>query len=72
MAVTRVFYYLAPPSHLKKVVGPLLRLLPVSKEVERAVLANIAIIVDEDPVRIEKLSLIRPIVLMKSTVFILL
>ncbi|KAL5526852.1 APL6 [Sanghuangporus sanghuang] len=44
MTVTRIFYYLAPPSQLSKVVGPLLRLLHLSKEVERVVLANLLII----------------------------
>ncbi|KAL5503884.1 APL6 [Sanghuangporus vaninii] len=44
MTVTRLFYYLAPPSQLSKVVGPLLRLLHLSKEVERVVLANLLII----------------------------
>ena len=41
MTVTRVFFYLAPRAHLDKVVGPLLRLLPISKEIERVTLANL-------------------------------
>ncbi|KAL5485750.1 APL6 [Sanghuangporus weigelae] len=44
MTVTRIFYYLAPPSQLNKVVGPLLRFLHLSKEIERVVLANLLII----------------------------
>ncbi|KAI0749854.1 adaptin N terminal region-domain-containing protein [Daedaleopsis nitida] len=43
LAVARVFYYLAPPSDLPKIVPPLLRLLHVSPEVERVVLTNLAL-----------------------------
>ncbi|KAI5121230.1 hypothetical protein M0805_007237 [Coniferiporia weirii] len=49
MAVARVFFYLAPPSQLVKVVSPLLRLLPTSKEVERVVLAYLVVITREAP-----------------------
>ncbi|EJD06497.1 uncharacterized protein FOMMEDRAFT_131430 [Fomitiporia mediterranea MF3/22] len=49
MAVSRVFFYLSPPSQVNKLVGPLLRLLSVSKEVEAVVLANILIIMHEYP-----------------------
>lgn len=51
MAVARVFFYLAPSSQLDKVVSPLLRLLPLSKEIERVVLANLIILIQESPVR---------------------
>ncbi|KAH9945480.1 adaptin N terminal region-domain-containing protein [Epithele typhae] len=43
LAVARVVYYLAPAAELPKTVPPLLRLLHVSTEVERVVLANLAI-----------------------------
>ena len=43
LAVARVFYYLAPETELPKIVPPLLRLLHVSPEVERIVLANLVI-----------------------------
>ena len=41
MAVTRAFYYIALPSQHHKIVHPLLRLLALSPEVERVVLAYI-------------------------------
>lgn len=41
MSVARVFYYLAPPSQHHKMVRPLLRLLAMSLEAERVVLAYI-------------------------------
>lgn len=41
MSVARVFYYLALPSRHHKMVQPLLRLLAMSLEVERVVLAYI-------------------------------
>lgn len=41
MSVARVFYYLALPSQHHKIVHPLLRLLAMSLEVERVVLAYI-------------------------------
>ena len=52
MTVSRVFFYLAPPSQLSKIVTPLLRLLPISKEISRITLANLSIIIDEIPVSI--------------------
>ena len=51
MSVTRAFYYLALPSQHHKVVRPLLRLLPVSPEVERVVLTYILSISHTAPVR---------------------
>lgn len=53
MAVARIYYYLAPPTYLSKVVDPLLRLLPVSPEIERAVLPNLYAIVCDAPVRLQ-------------------
>ncbi|KAI0784468.1 adaptin N terminal region-domain-containing protein [Abortiporus biennis] len=44
LAVGRAFYYLAPPSELKKIVSPLIRLLHISPEVERVVLTYLLII----------------------------
>ncbi|KAI0259849.1 adaptin N terminal region-domain-containing protein [Gloeopeniophorella convolvens] len=41
MSVTRAFYYLGLPSQHHKIVHPLLRLLEVSPEIERVVLAYI-------------------------------
>ncbi|KAI0730068.1 adaptin N terminal region-domain-containing protein [Fomitopsis betulina] len=43
LAVARVFYYLAPPSETPKIVLPLLRLLHVSREVERVILAYLLV-----------------------------
>lgn len=44
MAVTRVYFYAAPPLYLKKAIGTLFRLLNMSKEVERVVLSYFVII----------------------------
>ncbi|KAF8871773.1 armadillo-type protein [Infundibulicybe gibba] len=44
MAAVRVFYYAGIPSYLPKIVHPLLRLLSISKEVERVVLTYILVI----------------------------
>jgi AP-3 complex subunit beta len=41
ISVARVFYYLALPSQHHKIVRPLLRLLAMSLEAERVVLAYI-------------------------------
>ena len=41
MSVARVFYYLSVPSQHHKIVHPLLRLLAMSLEAERVVLAYI-------------------------------
>ncbi|KAI9440114.1 adaptin N terminal region-domain-containing protein [Lactarius indigo] len=41
MSVSRAFYYLALPSRHHKIVHPLLRLLAVSPEIERVVLAHV-------------------------------
>ncbi|KAF8240686.1 hypothetical protein L208DRAFT_1231334 [Tricholoma matsutake] len=49
LAVTRVFYYAGTPSYLPKIVHPLLRLLSVSKEVERIVLVYILLISRSSP-----------------------
>ncbi|EPQ54294.1 hypothetical protein GLOTRDRAFT_62844 [Gloeophyllum trabeum ATCC 11539] len=52
LAVTRVFYYLSPSpssSSLSTIVQPLLRLLTVSKEVERVVLVYILVIARRAP-----------------------
>lgn len=49
MAATKVFFYGAPPSYWPKFVGPLLRLLTVSKEVERIVLADLLIVTKDVP-----------------------
>ncbi|KAI0833718.1 adaptin N terminal region-domain-containing protein [Trametes gibbosa] len=44
LAVARSFYYLGPPSDLPKMVPPLLRLLHVSREIERVVLTNLVLV----------------------------
>ncbi|KAG6820486.1 hypothetical protein H0H93_016548 [Arthromyces matolae] len=44
LAVTRIFFYAGPSSHLYKVVNPLLRLLGTSAEVQRTVLVYINVI----------------------------
>ncbi|KAI0073677.1 hypothetical protein K474DRAFT_170602 [Panus rudis PR-1116 ss-1] len=44
IAVVRAFYYLGPPSQTHKIAAPLLRLLHISPEVERVVLAYIHIV----------------------------
>jgi hypothetical protein len=44
LAATKVFYYLAPRSDWKKVITPLLRLLAVSKEVERVVIRYLVVL----------------------------
>ncbi|KAG5646111.1 hypothetical protein DXG03_004350 [Asterophora parasitica] len=44
LAVSRIFYYAGPPSQLSKIVQPLLRLLSISKEVERVVLVYLHMI----------------------------
>ncbi|KAF8556169.1 hypothetical protein OG21DRAFT_1495700 [Imleria badia] len=44
LAVVRVFYYAGPPSSTSKIVNPLLRIMHVSREVERVVLAYLLII----------------------------
>ncbi|KAF9472124.1 hypothetical protein BDN70DRAFT_887352 [Pholiota conissans] len=49
LAATRVFFYGAPPSYWPKFTGPLLRLLTISKEVERVVLADLLIITKDAP-----------------------
>jgi len=48
--VTRLFYYVGPPSVTFKTIHPLLRLLSISKEVERIVLADILILTRTVPV----------------------
>lgn len=50
MAVARIFYYLAPLSQRPKAVSPLLRLLHTSRQIERVVVENLAVIAIESPV----------------------
>jgi AP-3 complex subunit beta len=50
MAVARVFYYVGPPSLIPRIIHPLLRLLNVSKAVERVVLSDILILTQTVPV----------------------
>ncbi|KAF8440283.1 adaptin N terminal region-domain-containing protein [Boletus edulis BED1] len=49
LAVVRVFYYAGPPSSTSKVVNPLLRIMHISREVERVVLAYLLIITRAQP-----------------------
>lgn len=49
MSVSRAFYYLAPPSRHHKIVQPLLRLLVISPEIERVVLAYVLSISHTSP-----------------------
>ncbi|KAF9000675.1 adaptin N terminal region-domain-containing protein [Cyathus striatus] len=49
LAAARIFYYVAPPSQLEKIVQPLLRLLFSSRETERVVLAYILVISKSHP-----------------------
>lgn len=49
LAVARAFYYLAPPSMLSKIGAPLLRLLSVSREVERVALAYLLVVSRSHP-----------------------
>ena len=51
MSISRAFYYLALPSRHHKIVHPLLRLLAVSPEIERVVLAYVLSISHTSPVR---------------------
>ncbi|EIW57778.1 uncharacterized protein TRAVEDRAFT_169778 [Trametes versicolor FP-101664 SS1] len=44
LGVARAFYYLGPSSDLPKIVPPLLRLLHISREIERVVLTNLVLI----------------------------
>ncbi|KAH9846240.1 adaptin N terminal region-domain-containing protein [Lenzites betulinus] len=44
LAIARAFYYLGPPSDLPKIVPPLLRLLHLSREIERVVLTNLVLV----------------------------
>lgn len=50
--MARLFYYLAPPSQLPKIVSPLLRLLHISPEIERVVLSYLILISRSAPVSI--------------------
>lgn len=50
LAVARAFYYLAPSSMLSKISAPLLRLLSVSREVERVALAYLLVVARSHPV----------------------
>ncbi|KAI9567299.1 adaptin N terminal region-domain-containing protein [Boletus coccyginus] len=49
LAVARVFYYTGSPSSTSKIVNPLLRIMHVSREVERVVLAYLLIITHAHP-----------------------
>ncbi|KAG2036307.1 adaptin N terminal region-domain-containing protein [Suillus americanus] len=49
LAVARAFYYLAPSSILSKIGAPLLRLLSVSREVERVTLAYLLVVARSHP-----------------------
>lgn len=49
LAVVRVFFYVAAPSSMDKIVNPLLRILHSSKETERVVLAYILAAACEHP-----------------------
>ena len=51
MSISRAFYYLGLPSQHHKIVHPLLRLLAVSPEIERVVLAYVLSISHTSPVR---------------------
>ena len=50
LAVARVFYYIAPPSQMQKLVAPLLRLLHISPEIERVVLSHLLVVANTAPV----------------------
>jgi AP-3 complex subunit beta len=50
LAVSRVFHYAGAPSASSKIVHPILRLLNISKEVERVVLADVVILAKKLPV----------------------
>lgn len=50
LAVARLFYYLAPPSKLLRIVQPLVRLPHISPQVERVALAYILLISYSHPV----------------------
>lgn len=52
LAVTRVFWYAGPPSVHVKVVRPLLRLLQISKEVERVTLSYIGVVARAEAVSV--------------------
>ncbi|KAF9223557.1 hypothetical protein BS17DRAFT_782090 [Gyrodon lividus] len=49
LATVRVFYYTGPPSSTSKIVNPLLRILHVSREAERVVLAYLLVITRAHP-----------------------
>ncbi|KIJ66764.1 hypothetical protein HYDPIDRAFT_174147 [Hydnomerulius pinastri MD-312] len=49
LAVVRVVYYTGPPSSSSKIVNPLLRILHVSREAERVVLAYLMVVTREHP-----------------------
>ena len=51
MAATRVFYYAGTPSYHGKIVQPLIRLLAMSKEVERVTITHILLLSESLPVR---------------------
>ena len=55
LAVVRVFYYAGPPSFASKIVNPLLRILHVSREVERVVLTYLVIVTRAHPVSIRRM-----------------
>ncbi|KAL1728455.1 adaptin N terminal region-domain-containing protein [Schizophyllum commune] len=49
MAATRVFYYAGTPSYRGKIVQPLIRLLAMSKEVERVTITHILLLSESLP-----------------------
>lgn len=49
LAAARVLYYAGPPSYHAKIVQPLLRLLSISKEIERVVLSYTLIVASASP-----------------------
>lgn len=49
LAATKVFFYGGPPSYWPKFVGPVMRLVANSKEVERVVLVDLLIITRDAP-----------------------
>jgi AP-3 complex subunit beta len=50
LAVCRVFYYLGPKSYTAKIVNPLLRLMSISKEIERVALPYVYVVSHAHPV----------------------
>lgn len=55
LAVSRAFYYTAPPSERTRIVLPLLRLLHTSLEVERVAVEELYLLARDNPVSIKRL-----------------